>query len=286
MICPACGETNPEGKRFCGKCGAPLLQLCPECGTSNPPSNRFCGDCGHSLAADGRPAPRGLVEGAESGKPPPIEAPGPVIQQAFIQEAYRGQAPPSHPERVEEPTSFCDGRYEVRRFLGEGGKKLVYLAHDAKLDRDVAFALIKTDGLDAEGLLRIKREAQAMGRLGDHPHIVSVYDIGEVNSPSGGAPSVPPAFAAAGAGGQPYLVSQLMGGGDVEGLIEKAEGHRVPLDVALKIADEVCQALEHAHSHGIVHRDLKPGNVWLTADGIAKLGDFGLAVALDKVRLT
>src|SRR5262249_20215455 len=78
----------------------------------------------------------------------------------------------------------------------------------------------------------------------------------------------------------------LMGGGDVEGLIEQADGHRVPLEHALRIADQVCQALEHAHSQGIVHRDLKPGNVWLTADGAAKLGDFGLAVALDRSRLT
>src|SRR5207244_6852971 len=91
------------------------------------------------------------------------------------------QAPKS--ETPSQPTSFCDGRYEVKRFLGEGGKKLVYLAHDSKLDRDVAFALIKTDGLDEEGLLRIKREAQAMGRLGDHPHIVSVFDIGEIDDP-------------------------------------------------------------------------------------------------------
>ena len=103
------------------------------------------------------------------------------------------------------------GRYQVRRFLGEGGKKRVYLSHDTKLDRDVAFALIKTEGLNAEGEARIRREAQAMGRLGDHPHIVPVYDIGEE-------------------GGQPYLVTQLMGGGDVEGLIEKAPDHRVPLE--------------------------------------------------------
>src|SRR5207245_9511637 len=84
----------------------------------------------------------------------------------------------------------------------------------------------------------------------------------------------------------PYLVSQLMQGGDVEGLIEKAEGHRVPLEVALRIADEVCRALEYAHGKGIVHRDLKPGNVWLTADRTAELGDFALARALERSRLS
>ena len=72
------------------------------------------------------------------------------------------------------PTSFVGGRYLVQRLLGEGATKRVYLAHDTKLDRDVAFALIKTDGLDTEGLTRIRREAQAMARLGDHPNIVAV----------------------------------------------------------------------------------------------------------------
>jgi eukaryotic-like serine/threonine-protein kinase len=176
-----------------------------------------------------------------------------------------GPAPASAP--ASESSSFCDGRYEVRRFLGEGGKKLVYLAHDTLLDRDVAFALIKTEGLDEVGRERIRREAQAMGRLGAHPHVVSVFDLGEVD-------------------GQPFIVTELMGGGDVEGLIEKAPEHRVPLVDAIRIADEVCRGLEFAHSKQIVHRDLKPGNVWLTADGTAKIGDFGLAVATDKARLT
>ena len=66
------------------------------------------------------------------------------------------------------------------------------------LDRDVAFALIKTDGLDDVGRERVTREAQAMGRLGAHPHIVSIFDLGEHD-------------------GQPFVVTELMGGGDVEG---------------------------------------------------------------------
>jgi hypothetical protein len=165
------------------------------------------------------------------------------------------------------PTSFANGRYTVKKFLGEGGKKRVFLAHDTTLDRDVAFALIKMEGLDNVGRDRVAREAKAMGRLGAHPHIVSVYDLGDEN-------------------GQPFMVTELMGGGDVEGLIEKSPEHRPSIERSIEIGIQVCRGLEFAHANGIVHRDLKPGNVWLTADGTAKIGDFGLAVAIDKTRLT
>jgi serine/threonine protein kinase len=76
-----------------------------------------------------------------------------------------------------DPSSFANGRYQVKRFLGEGGKKKVYLAQDTTLDREVAFALIKSEGLDDVSRTRIQREAQAMGRLGSHPHIVTVFDL-------------------------------------------------------------------------------------------------------------
>jgi serine/threonine protein kinase/tetratricopeptide (TPR) repeat protein len=114
---------------------------------------------------------------------------------------------------------------------------------------------------------RVIREAQAMARLGDHPHILQIHDLGEEN-------------------GQPYMVLPFMPGGDVEVLIEKAPDHRLPLEQVVKLSKEVCRGLEFAHSRGIVHRDLKPSNVWMTTDGTAKLGDFGLAVAADRVRLT
>ncbi len=165
------------------------------------------------------------------------------------------------------PSSFAGGRYVVQRFLGEGGRKRVYLAHDTKLDRDVAIAVIKTEGLDADGLARVRREAEAMGRLGDHPHIVTVYDVLEEQ-------------------GTPVIVSRYMAGGSVEDLLAKADSHRLTLEHATQLAEQVCGALDHAHRQGIVHRDLKPGNVWLTEQGTAMLGDFGLAVALDRSRMT
>jgi class 3 adenylate cyclase len=165
------------------------------------------------------------------------------------------------------PASFAAGRYVVKGFLGEGGRKKVYLAHDEKLDRDVAFAMIKTEGLDADGLARVKREAQAMGRLGDHPNIVTVFDTDQE-------------------GAEPYIVSQYMSGGDLAFALQQRDDHRYPIDVAVRVAEQVCAGLEHAHERGIVHRDLKPGNIWFDSSASAKIGDFGLAVALDRSRLT
>ena len=75
-------------------------------------------------------------------------------------------SPPIPSLTSDQPNSFANGRYQVKRFLGEGGKKKVYLATDTLLDRDVAFALIKTEGLDEVSQTRITPEAQAMGRLG------------------------------------------------------------------------------------------------------------------------
>ena len=129
---------------------------------------------------------------------------------------------PTSPATPDQPTSFANGRYEVQRFLGEGGKKKVYLAQDTMLDREVAFALIKTEGLDETSRTRIQREAQAMGRLGSHPHIVTVFDLGEEQS-------------------QPFMVTELMGGGDVEGLIEDAPNHLIALERAVEIAQETCR---------------------------------------------
>ena len=177
------------------------------------------------------------------------------------------QDTPAAPSVPAAPISFANGRYQVKEFLGEGGKKRVYKAHDSVLDRDVALAVIKTEGLDATSRVRITREAQAMGRLGDHPHVLSIHDLGEDS-------------------GQPYMVLPLMPGGDVETLLEKAADHRLPLEQAIDLAAQICRGLEFAHSKSIVHRDLKPGNVWLASDGTAKIGDFGLAVAIDRSRLT
>ena len=232
MECPKCGTNNRDGAQYCKKCGQSLQAelVCKNCQHPNSPDSAFCERCGQPLT---------LTPSTLSTPP----SPAPM------------------------PTSFVNGRYQVKKFLGEGGKKKVYLAHDTLLDRDVAFALIKTEKLDEASRTRVTREARAMGRLGDHPNIVAIYDMGDHD-------------------GQPYIVIPVMPGGDVEGLIEEAPEHRLPIEQAVGIAKAVCRGLEFAHSKGIIHRDIKPGNIWLGADGTAKIGDFGLALAVDLSRLT
>jgi serine/threonine protein kinase len=97
-----------------------------------------------------------------------------------------------------------------------------------------------------------------MGRLGDHPNVVTVFDIEEED-------------------GQVFLVSRYVPGGDVETRLREAQDNRLPVSEALAIAIDVAAALQHAHEQDIVHRDVKPGNVWLATDDTALLGDFGVA---------
>jgi class 3 adenylate cyclase len=205
----------------------------------------------------------GQAVGAAPAKPLASSQAAPAAPVAGPPRSEPSPAPAASPL----PATLGGGRYRVNRFLGEGARKRVYLARDTSLDSDVAVAVVKTEGLDAEGLIRVRREAQAMGRLRDHPNIVPVFDIGQDGS-------------------RPYIVSQLLEGGSVDDRLRELEAHKLPIAEALRIGLQVAEALEHAHSLGIVHRDLKPGNVWLARDGTAKLGDFGLAVTLDQSRLT
>ncbi len=165
------------------------------------------------------------------------------------------------------PDRLGSGRYRVERLLGEGTRKRVYLAHDERLDRDVAVAVIKTEGLDDAGRHRIDREARAMARLGDHPNIVTVFDVVEE-------------------AGDPQIIAQYMAGGTLGERLANEDAGRLPVPEVLRLAEELALALDHAHGLGIVHRDVKPANVWLATDGTAKLGDFGLAAMADQSRLT
>ena len=155
--------------------------------------------------------------------------------------------------------ALLGNRYRLEAELGRGGMGVVYRAHDTLLDRAVAIKVCNS-GLGAEGRIRLFREAQAVAKL-DHPHIVPVYDAGEINE-------------------TPFIVMQLVSGKS----LHEAGPYSLPQIITL--ASQLCDALDHAHQRGIVHHDLKPENVIVTPEGAAKLMDFGLVHSQSASRLT
>lgn len=150
-------------------------------------------------------------------------------------------------------------RYHLTAQLGQGGMGTVYAGYDTILDRAVAIKMLNPAWLTAEGRAHLLAEARAAAQL-NHPNIVNVYDAGETDE---GA----------------FIVMEYVEG---ESLYERWP---LPLDEVLRVSQQVCAALHHAHTHGIIHRDLKLENILLTAEGAAKLSDFGLARSLSS-RLT
>src|SRR5437870_6836735 len=148
------------------------------------------------------------------------------------------------------------GRYKIEEPLGVGGSSQVYLARDQALHRDVALKDLDPEAA-ADGNLRrmFVKEARALAQL-SHPNIVAVYDVGEVDD-------------------SPFIVMEYLPGGSMKERIEQVG----PLKTAdaVRIAIEVANGLQFAHSKGIIHADLKPSNILFDANDAAKICDFGIA---------
>jgi len=152
------------------------------------------------------------------------------------------------------------GRYRIEKLLGCGGMAWVYRARDQELERDVAIKVITPQALEmTQSMERFHREARAIARL-DHPHIVHLYDFGEVK-------------------GQPYMVMQYIAGPSLEDRLRKGSerGRLLSQAEVLTILRQVATALDYAHEQGLVHRDVKPSNVLFKEPGHAVLTDFGVA---------
>jgi hypothetical protein len=147
------------------------------------------------------------------------------------------------------------GRYQVVRRLGAGGMAVVCLAHDPRLNRDVAIKILGHKLTDQPGYRTyLQREARAVARL-NHPHVAQVYDVLEHQN-------------------QTCFVMEYVQG---ETLAERLQAGPLPLPEVLRLGAQMASAVAHAHAHGVLHCDLKPGNVFVTRAGAIKVVDFGLA---------
>jgi len=149
-------------------------------------------------------------------------------------------------------------RYRILSPIGEGGMGSVSLAEDLELGRKVALKFLSPAYADDEAARRrLVREATAAARL-DHPFICKVYEVGESD-------------------GHPFIAMEYVEGRTLKDRLTKGP---IPLPEALRLANEMAEALDCAQRHGLVHRDVKPSNVMLAGDGHVKVMDFGIAKQL------
>lgn len=157
------------------------------------------------------------------------------------------------------------GRYEILTRIGGGGMALVYKANDILLNRNVAVKVLRQQFVhDEEFIRRFRREAQSAASL-SHPNVVSVYDVGQEDD-------------------NHYIVMEYVEGNNLNEIIQE----RAPLqaDEAVRIAMQICDALDHAHQNHIIHRDIKPHNILIGKNGRVKVTDFGIARAVTASTIT
>src|SRR5215813_5027435 len=158
------------------------------------------------------------------------------------------------------------GHYQLMRQIGRGGMGEVYLALDARLERQVALKLLPPHFTeDAERVRRFRQEARAVSAL-NHPNIITIHEIGEAAMESGSVH---------------FIATEFIEGRTLREMIR--DGGMKPTE-ALEVAIQAAGALSAAHAAGIAHRDIKPENIMLRPDGYVKVLDFGLA-KLSRMRI-
>ena len=156
-------------------------------------------------------------------------------------------------------------RYQIIKTIGEGGMANVYLAYDTILDRNVAVKILRGElATDEKFVRRFQREALSASSL-SNPNIVEVYDVGEDN-------------------GQYYIVMEYIEGKHLKALLKKRG--KLTVTEVVDIMLQITNGLSVAHDSYIIHRDIKPQNIMILENGLVKITDFGIAMAMNAAQLT
>ena len=243
--------------------------ICPHCSAGNAEHAERCVQCGSLL----READAGatLVGGDVSSA-----APAPTNPAAKTGASVLTPPPSSTPQ--DDARTLTDGpsgvafapgttlgsRYVIEGLLGEGGMGRVYKAYDRELDRYVALKVLQPElTRDPQIIQRFKHELLLASRI-SHKNILRIHDLSEAD-------------------GVKYISMAFVDGEDLHHLLRKESP--LPLERSLKIARQLCEALDAAHSEGVVHRDFKPHNVLVAKGDHVYVSDFGLATSLETAKL-
>jgi tetratricopeptide (TPR) repeat protein/predicted Ser/Thr protein kinase len=258
---------------------------CPHCTTPNPPGARSCTNCrtplgGNNETLVGELTPPIVNSGTTldgTSPSPPARASSDTLDElpagsmaipADWSVPASGRVDAGHPMYSGAPLragSLLGNRYEIITILGEGGMGAVYKARDRELDRLVAIKVIRPELAGRPEILQRFKQELILARKVTHRNVIRIFDLGE-------------------AGGVKFITMEFIEGRDLKHLL--TQSGKLPADRAVEIIQQVCLALEAAHTEGVVHRDLKPQNIMMDGQGRALVMDFGIARSLEAGGMT
>src|SRR5882672_565847 len=258
MNCPSCDRENPDTAVRCLHCGVPLISAVDDRTMDSPDRGTIIG--GPDSSPSGQPAKSASAarSAAAAAKTPPGRTPSGTSSQS------RSTGSRSNRFGLFEPGEELGPRFVIEALLGEGGMGRVYKAYDRELDRFVALKVLQPElANDPLIIQRFKHELLLASRI-SHKNILRIHDLSEAD-------------------GVKFITMAFVDGEDLHNIL-KTE-HPLPLERSLKIARQMCEALDAAHSEGVVHRDFKPQNVLVGNNDQVYVSDFGLATSLETAKM-